>query len=59
VSATVTGTSVTLIPLSRHGGDPLHERLAATLVRTITATISPGFVQSTTVYDLTGGPCRW
>ena len=54
VSATVTGTTVTLTPLKAgtaairfaSGADP-------SLTRSITATVSPGFVQSTTIYDLT------
>ncbi len=55
VSATVTGASVALTPLRAgtavikftSGSDP-------SLVRTFTATISPDFVQSTTVYALAG-----
>jgi len=55
VSTAVNGTSVTLTPLKAgtatitftSGSDP-------SLTRSITATISPGFVQSTTVYDLSG-----
>jgi len=55
VAATVSGNSVALAPLSAgtavirftSGSDP-------SLVRTITATISPGFVQSTTIYALSG-----
>ena len=55
VSATVTGNTVALAPLAAgtavirftSGSEP-------SLVRTITATISPLFIQSTTIYDLTG-----
>jgi len=55
VSVAVTGTAVTLTPLKAgtatirfaSGSDP-------SLVRSITGTISPAFVQSTTIYDLTG-----
>ncbi|HEY0985898.1 MAG TPA: pectinesterase family protein [Kofleriaceae bacterium] len=55
VSASVVGTSVTLTPLRAgtatirftSGTDPA-------LTRSVTAAISPPFVQSTTIYDLTG-----
>ena len=55
VSASVVGTSVTLTPLRAgtatirftSGTDP-------SLTRSIAAAISPPFVQSTTIYDLTG-----
>jgi hypothetical protein len=55
VATAASGTTVTLIPLKAgtatvrfaSGTDP-------SLTRSITATISPGFVQSTTVYTLAG-----
>jgi polygalacturonase len=55
VSTTVSGNNVALAPV---GAGTAVIRFTSdsdpTLVRTITATISPQFIQSTTVYDLTG-----